>query len=53
MHPLDTDRRRQLLAASVRLERCLRAETTLPRQIARARLVGLLRPVTPWSWISL
>lgn len=53
MHPLNTHQRRALLAASVRLERCLRAETTLPRKIARARLIKLLQTPARWPWIAL
>ena len=53
MRPLNTPDRRRLLATTVALERCLRAETTLPSQIARARLVALLQPAAPWSWIAL
>ena len=53
MHPLNTARRRRLVAASVRLERCLRRENTLPGLIARRRMMKLLTRHNPWPWHAL
>jgi hypothetical protein len=53
MHPLCNDRRRRLVAASLRLERCIRREHYLPREVARRRLIRLLRHATPWDWYAL
>lgn len=53
MHPLSTDRRRRLVAATLRLERCIRREVFLPREIARRRLVRLMRERDGWDWIAL
>lgn len=53
MHPISTARRRQLVAASLRLERCIRREHYLPREIARRRLTRLLGRASPWGWLTL
>lgn len=53
MKPLSTRNRRALVAASLRLERRIRREDTLPRLIARRRLLGLMQTHSPWPWISL
>lgn len=53
MHPLSTAKRRRLVAASLRLERCIRRERFLPRQIARRRLARLLGRADDWNWIAL
>lgn len=50
MRPLSTAQRRNLVAASRRLERRIRRERTLPRLIARRRLIELLKRRDPWSW---
>ncbi|MFK8017811.1 MAG: hypothetical protein AB8G17_20475 [Gammaproteobacteria bacterium] len=50
MRPLNTAQRRNLMAASLRLERRIRREHALPRLIARQRLLKLLTRRDPWSW---
>ncbi len=52
MHPVSTDRRRRLLAASLRLERRLRREQTHNAPSANRRVAMLLRGGKPWDKTS-